>query len=111
MLVTDAMPSVGTDQDSFMLQGRRIMVKDGLCVDENGVISGSALDMAAAVRNTVKMLGLPLERAAAMASTYPAEFLGLGRELGKIAPGYRANLVAVSDNISVTDTWIDGVRA
>jgi N-acetylglucosamine-6-phosphate deacetylase len=108
MLVTDAMASVGSADDSFMLQGKRIRVKDGVCVDDNGVISGSALDMASAVRNCVELLGLPLEQAARMASTYPAEFLGLGGELGRIAPGYRANLVAVDDGVRVLETWIDG---
>jgi N-acetylglucosamine-6-phosphate deacetylase len=108
MLVTDAMPSVGHDGDSFLLQGRRITVKDGVCVDEHGTLSGSAIDMASAVRNCVDLLGLPLEQAARMASTYPAEFLGLGAELGRIAPGYRANLVAVDSGVNVISTWIDG---
>ena len=108
MLVTDAMPNVGYDSDHFILQGRRIEVRDGVCVDENGTISGSALDMATAVRNCVELLGLPLEQAARMASTYPARFLGLGDELGQIAPGFRASLVAVDDRVRVLETWIDG---
>ena len=111
MLVTDAMANVGSSQDSFMLQGKRITVKDGRCVDENGVLSGSALDMASAVRNCVELVGLPLAQAARMASTYPAQFLGLGGELGRIAPGYRANLVAVDEGVNVIDTWIDGRAA
>ena len=111
MLVTDAMPSVGAAQDSFMLQGRRIHVKDGVCVDESGTLAGSAIDMATAVRNCVEMLGLPLERAARMASTYPAEFLGLGGEIGHIAPGYRANLVAMDASLRARTTWIDGTAA
>ena len=44
-----------------------------------------------------------------MASLYPAEFLGLGDELGRIAPGYRANLVLVDADINVVETWIDGL--
>ena len=108
MLVTDAMASVGSSEDWFMLQGKRITVKNGMCVDEDGTLSGSALDMASAVRNCVELLGLPLEQAARMASTYPAEFLGLGGELGRIAPGYRANLVSVDEGVRVLETWIDG---
>jgi N-acetylglucosamine-6-phosphate deacetylase len=111
MLVTDAMPSVGTDLSSFQLQGRRIDVLDGRCVDEQGTLSGSALDMASAVRNAVGLLGLPLETAARMASTYPAEFLGLGGELGRIAPDYRANLVLLDADLHVLDTWIDGTAS
>ena len=111
MLVTDAMPNVGAAQTSFMLQGRRIEVRDGVCVDENGTLAGSALDMATAVRNTVDLLGLPLEQAVRLASTYPAQFLGLGSELGHVAPGFRASLVALDERVRVVDTWIDGERA
>ena len=108
MLVTDAMPSVGSDQDFFMLQGRRIRVKDGVCLDENGTLAGAGIDMATAVRNCVRMLELPLERAVRMASLYPAEFLGLDQEIGRIAPGYRANLAALDAGLQVRSTWIDG---
>lgn len=111
MLVTDAMPNVGTDMTEFTLQGRTIRVVDGRCVDENGVLSGSALDMASAVRNAVAMLGTPLEQASRMASTNPARFLGLGGELGRVAPGYRANLVALDGELRVRDTWIDAEAA
>ena len=108
MLVTDAMSNVGTAQTSFLLQGKKILVRDGKCVDENGTLSGSALDMASAVRNAIAMLGIDLAEAVRMASTYPAQFLGLGHELGRIAPGYRANLVLADDQLNVLDTWIDG---
>ena len=49
MLVTDAMPSVGAAADHFHLQGRRILVRNGACRDENGVLAGSDLDMASAL--------------------------------------------------------------
>lgn len=111
MLVTDAMANVGTTQTSFLLQGKKIIVRDGRCVDEQGTLSGSALDMASAVRNAVAMLGIGLAEAVRMASTYPAEFLGLGDELGRIAPGYRANLVLADNQLNVLDTWIDGQGA
>jgi N-acetylglucosamine-6-phosphate deacetylase len=54
------------------------------------------------------MLGLPLERAARMASTYPAQFLGLEGDMGRIAAGQRANLVALDAKLRVRTTWIDG---
>jgi N-acetylglucosamine-6-phosphate deacetylase len=111
MLVTDAMPNVGTERASFQLKGRRIEVVDGRCVDELGTLSGSALDMASAVRNTIQLLGVPIETAIRMASTYPAEFLGLGDRLGRITPGYRANLVLADRQLNVLNTWIDGAHA
>jgi N-acetylglucosamine-6-phosphate deacetylase len=108
ILVTDAMPSVGTQDSSFVLQGRRISVRGQACYDEDGRLAGSNIDMASCVRNAVSMLGVPLAEAVRMASEWPAEFLGLGREYGRIAPGYRANLVLADDELNVLDTWIDG---
>ena len=109
MLVTDAMPAVGSDEPTFVLQGKTIRVIDGICRDENGTLAGTALDMAAAVRNAVSLLGLDIAEAARMASEYPAEFLGLGHELGRIAPGYRANLVLLDHELKVQKTWIEGL--
>jgi N-acetylglucosamine-6-phosphate deacetylase len=109
MLVTDAMPTVGADAKSFNLQGKPISVEDGVCVDELGVLSGSDLDMSAAVRNAIAQLDVDFATAARMASLHPATFLGLGHELGRIAPGYRANLVAVDAAVHVVHTWIDGI--
>ena len=94
-----------------MLQGRTIRVVDGICRDENGTLAGTALDMATAVRNAVSLLGLDIAEAARMASEYPAEFLGLGHELGRIAPGYRANLVLMDDECHVHKTWIEGIAS
>jgi N-acetylglucosamine-6-phosphate deacetylase len=111
MLVTDAMPPVGSPSNSFVLQGRTIRVSDGVCRDENGTLAGTGLDMATAVRNTVQLLGLEIAEAARMASEYPAAFLGLDRELGRIAPGLRANLVLVDDALQVRRTWIEGVSS
>jgi N-acetylglucosamine-6-phosphate deacetylase len=109
MLVTDAMPPVGSSEPSFVLQGRTIHVKDGVCRDENGTLAGTGLDMATAVRNAVSLLGLEIAEAARMASEYPAAFLGLDGELGRIAPGYRANLALLDDDLQVRRTWIEGI--
>ena len=108
MLVTDAMPPLGTDIRSFELQGRRITVNGLVCYDEEGRLAGSNTDLATCVRNVIEMLGLPLHEAVHMASLYPAEFLGLAHELGRIEPGYRANLVLADERINVLKTWIDG---
>ena len=62
--------------------------------------------MATAVRNSLDMLEVDLPQASRMASLYPATFLGLERELGRIEPGYRADLVLVDEGINVLETWI-----
>ena len=111
LLVTDAMPPVGAEDPSYTLYGETITARDGAVRNAAGALAGSALDMATAVRNSVRWLGVALEEAARMASTYPAEFLGLGREYGRIEPGYRADLVLLDDDLRVRDTWIAGVGA
>lgn len=108
MLVTDAMPSVGAPNKAFKLQGRPISVADNMCVDEEGRLAGSDIDMATAVRNAPEMLEVDLAEAARMASLYPAQFLGLDHELGRIAPGYRADLTLIDEHVNVLGTWIDG---
>lgn len=110
MLVTDAMPTVGSDATGFDLYAGRVEKRGGRLVNEAGTLAGSDLDMATAVRNTVAALGLPLEAALQMASRFPAEFLGL-RDRGRMAPGQRADLVLLDDALRVTDTWIAGRRA
>ena len=107
-LVTDAMPMVGADDPSFDLYGETITAVDGVVRNAAGALAGSALDMASAVRNCVRRLDLPLEEAARMASTYPADLLGLGATHGRIAPGYQADLVALDDDLQVVGTWIGG---
>jgi len=109
-LVTDAMPMVGADDPSFALYGEVITAVDGVVRNAAGALAGSALDMATAVRNSVRLLGLPLEEAARMASTYPARFLGLDDRLGRIDAGYRADLVLLDEALQVRATWIGGAR-
>jgi N-acetylglucosamine-6-phosphate deacetylase len=107
MLVSDAMPSVGTELATFALMGRTVTRANGRLTTADGTLAGCDLDMASAVRNTVA-LGIPLGDALRMASLTPAAFLRLDGELGRIAPGYRANLVLLDDGLRVHGTWIDG---
>ena len=76
----------------------------------NGTLAGSALSMIDAVRNAIDMLGVPLDEAARMASTYPADFVGLDATHGRIEADRRADFTVVDQNLRVTETWIDGVR-
>jgi N-acetylglucosamine-6-phosphate deacetylase len=110
MLVTDAMPSVGMIDKRFMLQGQPIEVVDGVCVNGDGVLAGSDLDMASAVRNAVRLLSLPAAQALNMASLNPAQFLGLGGGAGSIVAGAPADLVRLDSDFCVRGTWIGGAE-
>lgn len=108
ILVTDAMPMVGSADPSFRLNDQTITAIDGVVRNATGALAGSALDMASAVRNTVALVGVPLDEACRMASQYPARFLGLDARMGRIAPGCRADLVAFDEDVRIHRTWIAG---
>jgi len=111
MLVTDAMPPVGGSRPAFSLHGEPISVQDGRCLTDDGTLAGTALDMASAAKNCMSLLGVPLPDALRFASAHPAAFLGLADMLGKLARGYRADLVAFEPNeMTVLATWVAGQR-
>jgi N-acetylglucosamine-6-phosphate deacetylase len=110
MLITDAMPTVGTGASTFQLQGRTIKVLDDYCVDERGTLAGTALNMSRAISNAVSLLGLPIVEAVRMASDYPARFLGLADRQGRIEPGLRADFAITDERGEVHETWIGGRR-
>lgn len=111
LLVTDAMPPVGGRRANFLLYGQEIGVVDGRCLRSDGTLSGALLDMSAAVRNCVRLLRTSLEDALRFASRSPAEFLGVGHVLGRLAEGYRADMVAFDPKtLSVHATWVAGCR-
>ena len=109
-LVTDAMPPVGGDTTTFQLGGLRVHCRDGRCETDDGTLAGACLDMASAVRNAVAQLGLADDEALRMASTYPADFLGLADQYGRIAPGAAADLVVLDEALAVRETWVGGER-
>ncbi len=95
-----------TGQEANAHRGQTIVAEFGRCANSEGCLAGSDLDMA--VRNTLMGLGLPVEEALRMASLYSAEFLGLEHRLGRIAPSYEADLVPLSDDLEVRESWIGG---
>ena len=112
MLVSDAMPPVGGKLDGFMLQGAPIGVREGRCATSEGVLAGSAIGISTAVANCVRLLGAPLEQALRLASAEPADFLGLGHGLGRLAEGYRADIVAFDPgDMTIFETWVAGQRS
>jgi N-acetylglucosamine-6-phosphate deacetylase len=99
ILVSDAMPSVGAEQDSFELNGELIFVNDGRCVTKDGTLAGAHLNLFKAVKNCVALLGLPLEEAVRMATTYPSKLLGMDSQLGSILPGRIAKLARINSSL------------
>ena len=75
----------------------------------DGTLAGSALCMDQAIRNVVQRCNVSLESALRAASTNPTQALGC-TDRGVISPGYRADLVALDDALTVTGVWVGGDR-
>lgn len=111
LLVTDATPPVGTQTDSFIIGGQRVFYRDGKCISADGTLGGSALTLIEAVANSVTQLHLPLAEALRMASLYPARAIGVDHHLGRLAPGYVANLVLLDPQTQTVRGVIDRGQA
>lgn len=107
-LVTDAMSTVGSPEKSFQIYGETIYEKDGCLVNAEGRLAGSAIGMIDAVRLNTTWVGVELAESLRMASLYPAQFMQVDDYLGRIANGYRADLVHFTDDYRVTHTWVAG---
>ncbi len=110
-LVTDAMSPTGTDAESFVLTGQTVYRKNGALRLADGTLAGADLTMIQAITYIHRTLGLPLDETLRMASLYPAKALGVAHERGSIAPGLRADLVHLSDDLDVVATLIGGETA
>ena len=110
VLVTDAMATVGGRVDTFELYGEQVRRVGTRLVNSAGTLAGSDIGMIDAVRYSAAVVGLPLAECLRMASLYPAAILQLDDRLGRIAGGYRADLVHFDRHFAVTDTWLAGGR-
>ena len=111
LLVTDAMPTVGSPDTSFILDGKTIVASEGRVTNAEGTLAGSDLNMLSAVNNAAEFARLDWFEAVRMASLYPARALGLERELGAIRPGFRASLLALDSAHRIRTSWINGAMA
>ena len=110
-LVTDAMSTIGTDQTDLVLNGRRIIRKDGMLTLEDGTLAGADLDMNSAVRFIARNTSLPVEEVLRMASLYPAQCLGIEKTRGCLLQGAVADVVHLDDEENVRAIWMAGIRA
>jgi N-acetylglucosamine-6-phosphate deacetylase len=83
-----------------------VSVREGVAQLKDGTLASSTVTMNEALKNTIE-LGISLEDAVAMASTTPAELLGLANK-GKIAAGADADIVLLDERFEVVWTMIGG---
>ncbi len=107
-LVSDCMALAGTDRTEFFLGGRRILRSQGRLTLEDGTLAGADLTLPRAVQVLVQDVGIPAERALAMASAVPAAVIGRG-DLGHLRTGARADMVHLGADWALRGVWRGGV--
>ena len=110
LLVSDAMATVGGTRADFTLYGERIEQQAGRLINADGKLAGSAIALIDAVRYLQRATETPLEECLRMASLYPAQAIG-ARGLGRLNPGYRADIVHLSADLQVKNVWVGGELA
>lgn len=109
MLITDSMAASWIGEGEVMLGGLPVVVKGGRAVLKvGGALAGSALRYNEGVGNAAAITGLPLHQLVKATSWNQAQSLGLAG-LGKLEPGFFADLVILNEDFSVWQTWIGGV--
>lgn len=109
-LVSDAMAATGAADGRYQLGPLEVLVRDGVARLVDGeTIAGSTLTLDRAVRYAVRDVGVALEAALAAATVVPARLLGRD-DVGRLAPGCRADLAALDEDLMVRAVWRRGVR-
>lgn len=106
-LITDAMATIGTDQNEFMLNGRVVKRSEGR-LTMNDTLAGADLDMISAVRFVVNKIGLDVDEALRMASLYPAQVINRQNEVGQLISGARADFINLNSSLEIKSVWRAG---
>ena len=108
ILITDAMRAAGMPDGEYSLGGLPVVVADGAArLREGGALAGSTLQLSTAFKNVAEVTGLPLSEVVKSTSYSAARALGL-QNIGKIEPGYLADIVLLNDDFDVTETIVGG---
>jgi N-acetylglucosamine-6-phosphate deacetylase len=109
-LITDAVRACGMPDGKYRLYDLEITVAEGAARLADGTLAGSVLTMSQAVKNMVGLAGLPLEMVLPLATEVPARILGVEGRKGKLAVGYDADVVVLSDRLEAEQVFVRGAE-
>ena len=109
-LVTDAMAAAGSSDGDYRLGSLNVTVRDGLAMlSGTSTIAGSTLTQDRALQCAIETADIaPVDAVAALTLT-PARALGLGERFGRLAPGFAADAVLLSEDWKVERVWANGL--
>ncbi|MBK4216285.1 N-acetylglucosamine-6-phosphate deacetylase [Paracoccus caeni] len=104
-LVSDCMAFAGTDLTEMPLNGRLMYRQNGRLTLADGTLAGADLRLDRALQVLVGEVGIPAERALAMATSEPARAIGLDDRYGHIIPGRHADMILLDDRLTLQSVW------
>ena len=106
--VSDSMATIHHGEPSFELYDEVVSESNGRIINSEGKLAGSSITQIDAIKNAYQSCNIPLNEALAMASRYPAEYLGVANYLGSLESGYQADLTHFSLDFQVQNVWVAG---
>ncbi len=108
ILITDSIKPAGMPDGEMMVEGQKIMLKNGEARLADGTLAGSALSLEKGLVNFMAATHEPLDRAWICASLNPAKAIRLETTKGSIQPGKDADLVLLNRELGVQLTLVEG---
>ena len=106
--VSDSMATIHHGEPSFELYDEVVSESNGRIINSEGKLAGSSITQIDAIKNAYQNCNIPLNEALAMASRYPAEYLGVANYLGSLKSDYRADLTHFNLDFQVQNVWVAG---
>ncbi|HEX8231229.1 MAG TPA: N-acetylglucosamine-6-phosphate deacetylase [Chloroflexia bacterium] len=108
ILITDAIRWAGSEDGTYHLDHREVVVRDGAVRLPDGTLAGSTLTMNRALRNISKATGRDLSELWPMSSLNAARATGVSGTKGSLEVGKHADLVLLDDDFNVSMTVAEG---
>ena len=106
--VSDSMATINHGEPSFELYDEVVSESNGRLINSEGKLAGSSITQIDAIKNAYSSCNIPLCDAIAMATIYPAEYLGVSDYLGSLKANYRADLAHFDIDFNVKNVWVAG---
>ena len=106
--VSDSMATINHGEPSFELYDEVVSESNGRIINSEGKLAGSSITQIDAIKNAYQKCNIPLDSAIAMATLFPAEYLGVSDYIGLLKPGHRADLAHFDLDFQVQNVWLAG---
>ena len=106
--VSDSMATINHGEPTFELYDEVVSESNGRIINSEGKLAGSSITQIDAIKNAYQKCNIPLESAIAMATLYPAQYLGVSHYIGQLKQGHRADLAHFDSSFKVHNVWLSG---